>query len=157
MTVTTRRFLVLLAWAVWQGGFVFYAGVVVPIGTTVLGSAAAQGAITARVTPALNGIGVIGLLVWVGDLLVGRDPSRRRRAARWACWAAAGLAQAVLFYLHTLLLGLMDPLSLAVVSREPFYAIHRLYLWVSTVLWLATLALVWLTVRAWQAEDEQSR
>lgn len=135
----------------------FYAAVVVPIGTAVLGSAAAQGAITARVTPALNGIGVIGLLAWIWDLHSSRDPSRRRRAARWACWFAAGLAQAALFDLHSQLLDLMDPSSLTVVRRKPFYTVHQLYLWVSTALWLATLALVWLTVRAWQAEDRQPR
>ena len=45
-----RRFLVVQALLLWQGGFLFYAAFVVPAGTEVLGSAAAQGAITVRAT-----------------------------------------------------------------------------------------------------------
>ena len=45
-----RRFIVLVALCFWQGGFTFYAGVVVPVGTDVLGSSLKQGFVTRRVT-----------------------------------------------------------------------------------------------------------
>jgi hypothetical protein len=37
--------------------------------------------------------------------------------------------------------------------RQPFRTVHRTYLWVSTVQWVACLLLVWWTLRAWAAED----
>ena len=54
-----RRFLVLQSLLLWQGGFLFYAAFVVPAGTEVLGSSAAQGVITTRVVDALNVCGAV--------------------------------------------------------------------------------------------------
>ena len=49
----------------WQGGFLFYAAVVVPTGTEVLGSFE-QGRVTRHVTDWLNGIGAVTLSSWPG-------------------------------------------------------------------------------------------
>ena len=54
IVILLRRLLVLAAFAFWQGGFTFYAAVVVPVGTEVLGSSMEQGSITRRVTVYLN-------------------------------------------------------------------------------------------------------
>src|SRR5262245_17028409 len=97
------RFLVLQSLLLWQGGFLFYTAVVVPTGTDVLGSAAAQGAITTRVTDALNGLGVVALALACLDLSLTRDPAARRIAARWWCWSVAAVCQVALFYFHRLL------------------------------------------------------
>lgn len=150
---TFRRFLVLQALLVWQGGFLFYTAVVVPIGTRVLGGAAAQGSITTRVTDALNVVGVVGLAAVAWELNYGRDLSPRRTAVRWWCWGVALLCQGALFYLHVLMDAFMDPERTRVVIRPPFYAVHRMYLWASTVQWLALLPLAALTLAAWRAED----
>ena len=63
-----RRFVALLAFAAWLGGFTFYAAVVVPAGTEVLGGAVAQGFITQAVTLHLNllGVGALAALLWNG-------------------------------------------------------------------------------------------
>lgn len=151
-----RRFLVVQVLMLWQGGFLFYTAVVVPTGTEVLGSAAAQGAITARVTDALNLLGVVGIAIVAWDLAVTRDPSRRRTAARWCCWAAAMVCQYLLLVFHPILISLMDPGRMYVTIREPFYPLHRLYLWASTVQWLAGVLLVWWTLRAWSQEQPAS-
>src|SRR5262245_48274036 len=77
-----RRFLVLAALMFWQGGFFLYAGVVVPIGTEVLGSASEQARITRRVTVWLNWTAVVALVPMAWDVWavhVGR--TRRGRAA----------------------------------------------------------------------------
>lgn len=148
-----RRFLVFQALLLWQGGFLFYTAVVVPVGTRVLGSGAAQGGITARVTDALNVCGVVGLGLLAWDVASTRDPVRRRTAARWWCWAAAAGCQFVLVVAHQLLDSFMDPGRTYVVIRPPFYPVHRVYLWASTVQWLAGLVLAWLTLRAWAAES----
>lgn len=152
---TARRFLVFQALLAWQGGFLFYSAAVVPIGTEVLGSAAAQGAITARVTDVLNlcGLAALGLLAW--DLIVTRDPKPRRTAARWWCWAVAGVCLYLQFVLHQLLDYFMDPGRTHIVIGPPFRPVHRAYLWASTVQWLAGLVLAWLTLRAWMAEPEE--
>jgi hypothetical protein len=151
--VDLRRFVVFQAFLLWQGGFLFYTAFVVPVGTRVLGSGAAQGAITSRVTDTLNILGALGLAVVAWDLAATRDPSRRRTAARWWCWGVSLVCQFLLFVLHELLVSFMDPGQMYVVIRPPFYPVHRIYLWASTVQWLACLPLAWWTLRAWGAES----
>jgi len=151
--ITLRRLLVIQALLLWQGGFLFYTAVVVSTGTAVLGSAAAQGAITARVTDSLNIVGVVTLAILAADLGLGRDPAARRTAARWACWWVAFLCQGLLFAFHRLLDSYMDPQRSHVAIGPPFRYVHILYLWASTIQWFACLILTWLTLWAWRAED----
>src|SRR5947209_8901828 len=96
-----RRYLVVQSLLLWQGGFLFYAAFVVPAGTEVLGSAAAQGAITIRATAALNVCGVAALAVACWDLAGTADRSSRRTAARWWCWTAAAVCQWFILFFHT--------------------------------------------------------
>src|SRR5947208_16738277 len=109
MVTPVRRFLVVQALMLWQGGFLFYAAVVVPTGTEVLGSSAAKGVITARVTDALNVCGAVGVALLGWDLAVTCDPSARRTAARWWGWAVVLVCQYLLFVLHLMLDYFMDP------------------------------------------------
>lgn len=141
-----RRFLVLQLLAVWQGGFFFYAAVVVPTGTDVLG-ATTQGSVTARVTDWLNAIAVVSLLLLAWEM---RTSGSR---PRWACWIVMSIAQIVLFAVHQRLEEMMDPDRLYVVEAG-FYGVHRVYLIASTVQWAAALAFVWLTLRAWRRIDQ---
>lgn len=154
---TLRRFVVFQLLLVWQGGFLFYTAFVVPVGTSVLGGAAAQGVITARVTDTMNLIGVIALAMTAWELNYGRDREPRRTAIRWWCWAVALLCQGLLFYCHQLLDAFMDPERTHVIVRSLFYPVHRVYLWVITVQWAACLLLAWLTLRAWREEDGEPR
>jgi hypothetical protein len=148
-----RRSCVVQLFMLWQGGFLFYTSFVVPTGTQVLGSAAAQGMITARVTDRLNVVGAIALAVVAWELNYTRDSRPRRTAARWWCWAVAFVAQWCLFFLHRLLDSFMDPERTHVVIQPLFYPVHRIYLWTSTVQWIACVLLVWFTVAAWRSED----
>src|SRR5437899_2231150 len=59
MIAQLRRFTVLIALMFWQGGFTFYAAVVVPIGQEELGSHESQGFITRGVTNYQNRAGAI--------------------------------------------------------------------------------------------------
>ncbi len=153
---SVRRFLVIQALMLWQGGFLFYTAFVVPTGGEVLGSAAAQGAITARVTEVLNLLGIVGIGLLAWDLAVTCDPSSRRTAARWWCWAALLVCQYLLLVCHGILISLMDPGRIHVMIRPPFYPLHRLYLWASTAQWFAGMLLVWWTLRAWAHESAPS-
>jgi hypothetical protein len=154
MPTVARRFLVLQAFMLWQGGFLFYATFVVPAGTHVLGTAARQGQITARVTESLNWCGVVALAALAWDIGVTRD-RRRRRGWRWGLWLFCAAGLAALFALHPLLDQLMAVGGDGGLNRRLFRPGHRTYLWVSTFHWLAGLMLAWLTLRAWADEDRR--
>jgi hypothetical protein len=128
----------------------------VPAGTDVLGSGAAQGAITARVTDALNlcGVGALAICAW--ELSLTRDPNTRRIAIRWWCWAVMALGQYLLLMLHLVMDYFMDPTRSVVQMRPPFYPVHRAYLWTSTIIWAAGVPFVWCSLRAWTMENERS-
>src|SRR5262249_36841604 len=79
MLVLGWRFIVLAAYALWQGGFFFYTAEVVPIGTDVLGSATSQGFITRRVAIKMNQFGAAALAIFALDLYLSRDRSKLRR------------------------------------------------------------------------------
>jgi hypothetical protein len=153
MYATFRRFLLLQALLLWQGGFVFYSAVVVPMGTDVLGSASAQGEITALVTVWLNRIGLVFLAILAWDVSASRDPVPRRIVVRKTLGVVVALLLLLLFYLHDLMDYLLDPTGRTVAMRRPFRIMHILYLCISTVHWGIGLALAWLTLAAWRAED----
>ena len=156
MTVL-RRFLVFQTFLLWQGGFLFYTAVVVPIGTDVLGSPLIQGLITRRVTDWLNLFGAAWALAFAWDVAAARDPERRRRLARWLGWVGCVVLLGALFYLHGELDALIDLDEEKLRDRPTFKAIHIGYLWVSTAHWALGLALAWMTLRAWRAEDRAGR
>ena len=54
MILAIRRMVLLVSLMFWQGGFMFYGGVVVPVGGRILGSETRQGFITQSVTNYLN-------------------------------------------------------------------------------------------------------
>ena len=145
------RFLLFQAFLLWQGGFLFYALVVVPIGTDLLGSATEQGMITRHVTNWLNLFGVAWVVLFLIDLLVTADPSPRRRRVRWVGWAISIVGLVFLAWLHPVMAGMLDQEE--GYSARSFGFLHGVYLWVSAAHWVAGLVLAWTTLRAWQAVD----
>src|SRR5262245_57469411 len=122
----------------WQGGFTFYAAVVVPVGTQVLGSALDQGWITRSVTFWLNLAGAAALTAWVWDIAVQADaPSHRRR--RFVLWSALALLLVALFILRGRLDALMDADAQRILERGTFRSWHRGYLILSTVQWAGSM------------------
>jgi hypothetical protein len=147
-----RRFLVLAALMFWQGGFVFYASVVVPIGQQVLASHFHQGLITRRVTNFLNLAGAIALLPMAWDAISSTDRSRYR-SWRWLSWLVMFLALGVLVWLHQLMDELVDVNSMQLFDQKLFRSEHRAYLWVSTAQWASSSLYAVLTLYAWSNED----
>jgi hypothetical protein len=150
--VPVRRFVVLAALFFWQGGFTFYAAVVVPVAQLQLGDRR-QGFITRKVTNYLNLSGAIALAPLAWDVLAGRDSVRWRRRARGALWLVLALTLAALYWEHGWLDDLLIPKGGIVTDPELFHPRHRVYLWTSTVQWAAALGYLALTLRAWQVED----
>jgi len=153
MVTVGRRLLVLTALFFWTGGFTFYAAVVVPVGAEVLGSHREQGFVTQQVTNYLNlsGAAALPLLAW--DAAASRDPSRRRRRARWLAWLGMALTLAALVYLHPRLDALLADADSPVFDETAFRPLHRAYLWTCTAQWGCAVLYAALAVCAWRDED----
>jgi hypothetical protein len=154
MMLTIRRSLVILALMFWQGGFTFYASVVVPVAQEEIGHRK-QGFITRRVTNFLNLSTALGLGVLAWEELASRDPSRPRRRLRVVLWLGLLATLLGLLWLHGRLEDHLDPDSRLIFERTTFHDWHRLYLWVSTVQWGCALAYVVLLMAAWRKEDDR--
>ena len=144
----TRRWLAILLLTVWWGGFTFYALVVVPTGHKVLRSKVRQGFITQQVTTKLNLLAAVtlALLAWQTATLrrEGGPPGRFRLAV--LSWGV--LALAALFWLHPHLDALLDSVNRIVTEEDRFYALHRWYLIIASVQWLAGLIYLCCTLDA---------
>ena len=147
MIANWRRFLLFQTWIVWQGGFVFYAAVVVPTATDIVGSPVIQGFVTQEVTRSLNALGAVFHLLLAWTLIAERGTPRWRwRVALSSLSAALMLA---LFALHPVLDSFLDPVEQIVDRPKVFYQWHIGYLWVSTTQWVLALANAWLMLGVW--------
>ena len=131
----TRRFLVLLALMVWQGGFMFYGAVVVPVVRAQL-EGPERSLITQRVTGWMNLVGTIGLLLMFADVWAGSAPVKRWR---WLTWAGMALPHLAVVWLHRELSHQMatgnDRLD-----KSGFLLWHGSYLACNVVQWFAGMA-----------------
>jgi hypothetical protein len=150
--ILLRRAAVLAALMFWQGGFTFYAGVVVPIGTEVFGSAAGQASITRRVAGYLNLSGAAALVLFAWDAAAAR-PGRWLRRGRWLAWGAMAVCLVALVMLHPQLDRMFHGEEAYLTDRAAFRPWHRAYLWTSTVQWGCAIVFAVLTLAAWRAED----
>lgn len=148
------RGIVVLAFALWQGGFTFYTGIVVPTGTAVLGSPAAQGFITQRVTDWLNVVGMATLGVLLVHLLLVRAAKGPWRGLL-ITWLILTLGQIILLALHPALDSFLTAEPQRVHDAIRFRPWHRLYLHVSTAMWVAGLLHLGFLLFAWQRLDRQ--
>lgn len=142
MLTRARHILVLVALAIWLGGLTFYAGVVVPIGTGVLGSIE-QGFLTQQVTRWWNliSVGVFVILSW--------DIFCERSRLRLSAFALMLACQIGLFLLHPQLDALLDASTFSISDSDAFYRWHRWYLLTTTLLWAA--GMTYLVSLAWRA------
>lgn len=134
----------------------FYAAVVVPVGSQILGSTE-QGQITESVTVWLNVLGTLNVL-FLG--LIVKLPcflGRRTREAfapllalsrsqsrdfKFYAVIAMGVVQLSLWALHYQLNHMFDGPNLKIQDSDWFYQIHRAYLWLTILqIWLGFLFL----------------
>jgi hypothetical protein len=135
----------------WQGGFMFYGGVVIAVGAEVLGGDFEQGMITRHVTDWLNLIGALVLAAWIGDLIIER---RFCLARRWAAWLFLAATLGALVWLHVRMEEHIDPEHSRLIGRTVFRDLHTWYLRISTVQWLASIALTFWTLQNWRNTDQ---
>ena len=149
-----RRFVLLVSLMFWQGGFMFYGGVVVPVGGRILGSETKQGFITQSVTNYLNLAGLVCLLIWVEHLW----HERKRGVTRieWGLLICLGLSLGMLAGIHWNMDQTLDSRSASVVDPARFDLSHKMYIGISSLQWLAGLLLLLLTIRRWDSPLAQS-
>lgn len=120
-----------LLWGVWWGGLCFYAVVVVPIGTEMIGSVE-QGFITQQVTQWHNAVLTLFVLaLWV-------EWYRCRRRSLIVTGTTLAIIDIALIAWHAHLTSLMN-IPDHTVPRE-FYAQHALYLWLTAAEWATGIA-----------------
>jgi hypothetical protein len=119
-------FIYLILTALFWGGFTVYSAFVVPIGMNILGSHTTMGFITQAVTIRLNFLG----LLWVFSAFLISKPK-----FNYLIVSILALIL-ILFGLHSVLSNLMDVSTLTLKPNTHFYTLHRIYLILSTLIWL---------------------
>jgi hypothetical protein len=149
-----RRFLVLVAFSFWVGGFFFYAGVVVPTGSAVLGSHTTQGFVTQRVTQWMNVASGPALLIFLWNAL-----ATPRSLGRWASrglvwtWLLMLSLQIALLLLHPVLDRMLVPAEERIINHPRFYRLHGLYLDLASVQHFAAILYIWCAMIVWRRAD----
>ena len=128
----------LLFFTLWFGGFTFYAAIVVPVGTDLIGTSE-QGIVTQTVTHWLNGMGGL-TLIGIFYLAFFAFPNKGLKI----CWASLSLTWIALLLVHLQLDALIEPGSYALQDPSTFYTWHRVYLWIHTLQWIASIGFWWL-------------
>jgi hypothetical protein len=150
MISVVRRVILLISLMFWQGGFMFYGGVVVPVGAKVLGSESEQGFITQAVTNYLNGAGAVCLIIWLEHLW------HERRSGvlplEWYVWGIATLSLCVLVTTHYQMDRLLNIGSKTILDYAAFGRYHKLYILTSSLQWIASLVMLLLTLFRWNGE-----
>jgi hypothetical protein len=122
----TWRYLLWACFGVWWGGLTFYAAVVVPIGTSMVGSIE-QGFITQQVTWWHNGLSTVITIALLLEAL--------RLRSGWLLGGGVMLFVVTLLLVmqHHKLTSMMDFADHTV--PDSFYAEHAWYLWLTTGEW----------------------
>ena len=136
-----RRYLTILLLAMWMGGFTFYALIVIPTATKVLGNERQVGFTTQQVTHWLNLIGIVAILVFLWNAVAaGNGQTRWRRRGLMLAWGVMVLAHIGLFATHSVMDGLLDSKAFKVHDYDHFVNLHTTYLGFATTQWVAALS-----------------
>ena len=129
----------------------FYGGVVVSVGSQVLGSDTQQGFITQAVTNALNVAGLVCLMIWGANLCW-----ERREVSRfeWAAWGTIFVLLIALVVIHLGMDEVLDVKSTSVTNHVRFGMYHKMYIGISSLQWLLSLSLLFVTLLRWSGEKE---
>jgi len=138
----------------WQGGFTFYAAVVVPIGAEVLGGKAEQARITRQVAPWINWSGAVALAIFAVETLLSRS-NRALNRGRWLTWLGMAVCLAALFAMYPHMDQMFHGEEAYLDSRSAFRPWHRAYLWILSVQWGFAILFAVLTLAVWRSADRK--
>jgi len=149
-----RLFLLIVTVAISFGGFTFYAAVVVPAGGFVIDETS-QGFVTQRVTHFLNCASGVTLGIFLWECVAGCTARTSREQQVFVVMIVVIAASLLsLVVLHPRLDALLQYRDFTVLDPEVFYRLHQYYLWSSTLQWLATLIVLWLTCVSFRCRME---
>jgi len=154
VVVVLRRMLMILSIMFWQGGFMFYGGVVVPVGGSVLESDTQQGFITQSVTNYLNLAGAACLLIWVSNLWYDRKSGVLK--IEWMLWCFTAVSLAVLVVVHSRMDQILNQDSTTILNPKAFDLYHKIYIGTSSLQWAAMLCLLLFAMIRWKQQDHGS-
>lgn len=151
-----RRFLVLGTLIFWQGGFMFYGAVVVPLARAVVNPPSDFAFVTQIATLIQNVVGLVtvGVLWW--DLRASTDTDEKRARRRWQLWAFLVLGVVLLFLVRLPMDQRMDRATKSIVT-EGLIPWHVTYLWIATMQWAAAVWYAIVLLKAWQSEDSSGK
>lgn len=122
----------------------FYAGVVVPTGTVVLGPTT-QGFVTREVTAVLNVVVAAAVAALILEIIFPtHDRGKQANLGLKIATSVIGVICIALVFLHSHLDSQLSDDDFAVLNSAKFYGAHRIYLWLSTFQWIASLAVFWI-------------
>jgi hypothetical protein len=147
--VLLRRFLVTLGLLFWQGGFMFYGAVTLPIIRDLFPGESSF--VTRRVSMTINLAGTLAILLMFIDLYASSAPSKRWR---WLVWLVIALPQPVLVWMHREMSTQMLHTGFNSGIEGFMLYWHKPYLYLSSLQWLAAMIYIWLSLKAWRAEDK---
>jgi len=144
-------YLALASWAFWIGGFSFYFGVVIRVGSGVVGDSS-QGFVTQGATWWLNIIAMVALILLLASLWL------RRNRLMFGVWLILVACQAILFLLHARLDAILDMPSQTIRQREAFDVTHEWYEFTSAIQWLFAMIFLgcWLASRSNHSKVQRS-
>jgi hypothetical protein len=122
-------YLAISAWAFWIGGFSFYFGVVIRVGSDVVGDSS-QGFVTQGATGWLNIAAVVALVLMLASAWLARN------SLAIGAWCAMAICQAILFVLHAWLNALLDISTQSVLEPTRFAVVHERYEFTAAIQWL---------------------
>lgn len=129
--------LAMVVMAFWIGGITAYAALVVPAGSSLLGTVD-QGFVTRVVTFRFNLVGAVAMIPLL--FLYGFKGQWKLRLSLWLM----GVVLSSLWFCHAWLDRLLDARERAVLEEVAFYSRHQIYLWLTTI----QIVLGWLII--WQ-------
>lgn len=142
-----QRYLLIQTLAIAFGGFLLYAAIVVPAATEVIGSTT-QGFVTQRVTNSLNFLSAFAAIMLTWDFVAFRQGrSSKSNLVLISTTICIGVCTLALASLHLRLDSMLDGADRTVRDSNGFYAMHRIYLWIATLQWLASLLATWIVIQ----------
>jgi prolipoprotein diacylglyceryltransferase len=152
--ILIRRFMFLLALIFWQGGMMFYGGITVPVMRSKLSAKTEEpqrSAITQRVTQWLNLAGSVSLAIMAADIFL-----LQCIVQTISLMGIAVCLQFALVILHRRLSEMMADPGFYDSDMSHFAPWHSLYLIMSTIQWATMLALLAVSLLAWQKQDQRA-
>lgn len=131
----------MLLFALWWGGFTFYAYWVIPVAHMVTGDKIVTGLITQKVSTIINVLCALFILSASIHSFIVKAFISITRLEKIALICLA-ICLVVLIILHSVMDKLLPYDTSRVEIRTTFYHYHQVYLWVSTLMWVG--GLTWL-------------